>query len=134
MDKILLLELAVGFTAALPRDSDRPTDRCSYWPVRHLCPLSRVLPLCQKLLPRICGCRRECVSLCIVTPFACSTINLELQVHVILLAMRQGDYLGHKVEEGSTNIFGWQDLQTTSVKLPQETRKFAISCVSYFYF
>ena len=26
-------------------------------------------------------------------------INLEVQVHVILLAVRQGDYLKHKMEE-----------------------------------
>jgi len=64
VDKILLLELAVGFTAALPKDSDRPANSCSYWTVGHLCPLPRMPSLwSQTLLPCTCGHRTEHVNL-----------------------------------------------------------------------
>lgn len=73
-------------------------------------------------------------SLCSIIPTPRSRMKPEVPVHVILLTVLQGDCLGQEAEEGSTKIFRWQDLQATSVDVPQETRKLAISCLSQFQF
>lgn len=74
------------------------------------------------------------MSLCSIIPAPRSRMKTEVPVHVILLAVPQGDYLGQDREGGSTKIFRWQDLQATSVDVPQETRKLAISRLSHFQF
>lgn len=39
-------------------------------------------------------------------------VNPKVHIHIIPLAVQQGDYLGHYMEGGRINIFGQQDLKT----------------------
>lgn len=88
-----------------------------------------LLSLWQKLQPHACGCRTGHVSFCSTVPAPKSSMSPDVQVCVILLAVPLGYYLGQKGKGGNH-----QDLQTLSVDLPQETRKFVTSCLSHFHF
>lgn len=134
VDKILLLELAVGLTAALPRDSWQTNWQTSLLECKTSLPFAtHAIPLPEVAAPFPWPQNRTCKPLHHHPP---SVAHYESWgaggCHS--LGCAQGDYPMHRVEEGSTNIFGRQDLQTTSVNLPQEARTLAISRLSRFQF